>query len=82
MKQVEKNKLINIIVEVLEINKSQLSETIDLTNLGMDSINFIYMIVKIEEEFAIEIPDEFLVLSKMNKLVKIEQVITYCFGRT
>lgn len=43
----------------------------DLSELGVDSLLFIKIIVAIEEEFECEIPDEKLLISEMNTVNKI-----------
>ena len=42
----------------------------------MDSIAFIHIVVALEEEFDIEIPDEYLLLTEMNTISKIAEVIS------
>lgn len=53
----------------------------DLTALGMDSIQFIKLIVTLEEEFEIEIPDEKLLISEMNTANKIINVVFNSYQR-
>lgn len=53
-----------------------IQEDCDLSQIGMDSITFIHVIVALEEEFNIEIPDEKLLISEMNTVSKIEDVIS------
>ena len=53
----------------------------DLTELGMDSIVFIHMIVQIEDQFEIEIPDEYLILNKLNTISKIAEIICQLKGK-
>lgn len=48
----------------------------DLSDFGMDSIGFIKIIVDIEDEFACEIPDSKLIISEMNTVNKIYNVLT------
>jgi len=60
-----KGKIIRIITELsyelgLDIN----GFSNDLSKLGLDSINFIQIVVSIEEEFQIEFEDEFLDYSR------------------
>ena len=43
----------------------------DLSEIGVDSLLFIRIIVAIEEEFECEIPDEKLLISEMNTVNKI-----------
>lgn len=47
----------------------------DLKKLGMESIAFVGMILDLEETFSVEIPDEYLMLSEMNTVRKISDVI-------
>ena len=56
------------------IFSNQLEE--DLSLLGMDSIIFISVVIALEEEFDIEIPDEKLSLNEMNTIAKIMDVIS------
>ena len=56
------------------ILSNQLEE--DLSLLGMDSVIFISVVIALEEEFDIEIPDEKLSLNEMNTIAKIMDVIS------
>ncbi len=47
----------------------------DLSTVGMDSIMFIRNIVAIEEVFEIEIPDDYLLISTMNTVEKITDIV-------
>ena len=47
----------------------------DLTNIGINSISFIKMIVTIESEFGIEIDDENLDVGKISTLRKVIEII-------
>ena len=62
------------ILENSPILSNQLEE--DLSLLGMDSIIFISVVIALEEEFDIEIPDEKLSLNEMNTIAKIMDVIS------
>lgn len=48
---------------------------VSLTSLGMDSIGFVNLIVAIEEEFECEIPDSKLLISEMDTVEKILNVL-------
>lgn len=48
-----------------------------LTDLGMDSILFIQIVVALEEAFEIEIPDEKLLIPEMNSINKMLDVILH-----
>lgn len=47
----------------------------DLSMMGMDSITFIQIVVSLEEEFGCEIPDSKLLISEMNTVNKIIEVL-------
>ncbi|MBQ9121529.1 MAG: acyl carrier protein [Clostridia bacterium] len=70
------SKLLTIINEAVEgetLTEERLDE--DLTALGMDSILFIQIIVRIEETFRCEIPDSRLLMDEMNTVNKILGVL-------
>lgn len=75
MKKITESDVLNIINSSgkLEITADQLDR--DLTELGMDSIAFIQIIVSLEETFGCEIPDSKLLFSEMNTICKITSVI-------
>ena len=58
----------NIKIDVAQIDK-------DLSVIGMDSLVFIRVIVALEEEFDIEFPDDKLLMSEMNTVSKILDVV-------
>lgn len=60
-------------IKGIELTQQQAEE--DLSLIGMDSISLIHVIVEIENMFEIEIPDEKLLLSEMNTLSKIVDVV-------
>ena len=66
--------IINCNMENTELSAKQIEE--DLSILGMDSIAFIHIVVALEEEFDTEIPDEYLLLTEMNTISKIAEVIS------
>lgn len=52
----------------------------DYDELEMDSIQFITLVVKIEDEFMIEVPDDFLLISAMNSINNIEIILGNLLG--
>ena len=75
MNKVDLEKIIQVInnSEKMEISKEQIEE--NLVDLGMDSITFIHIIVDLEEEFDCEIPDSKLLITEMNTIQKIFNVL-------
>ena len=71
MKEIKLMDVINVInkSENLKLSASQSED--NLSELGMDSISFIQVIVQIEETFECEIPDSKLLIAEMNTLNKI-----------
>lgn len=57
----------------IEVSTAQLDES--LPNLGMDSISFIQIIVGLEETFNCEIPDSKLLISEMDTVQKMLDVL-------
>lgn len=73
-----KGKIIEIIKESIVDTglETEVLPTSELTKLGIDSLMFIRIIVRLEEEFKIEFPDELLLLSEMNTVDRIYEVVT------
>ena len=46
-----------------------------LTNNGMESISFVHIIIELEEQFEIEIPDELLIRSELDTIQRISEVV-------
>ncbi len=59
--------------EKFEITTKQLEE--NLPDLGMDSVTFIQIIVALEEKFECEIPDEKLLITEMDTVQKMIDVL-------
>ncbi|MDR1181299.1 MAG: acyl carrier protein [Bacteroidales bacterium] len=47
----------------------------DFSELNIDSITFISIVVSLENEYELEIPDEYLLMTEMNSINKIHQVL-------
>lgn len=76
MKEVTKEEILDIINNAIEgaaIDLEQLDD--DLSEMGMDSIKFIQIIVEIEEAFECEIPDSKLLITELNTVKKIFDVL-------
>jgi acyl carrier protein len=71
MKEVTVEKVLSVInsLDNIEVSTEQLDES--LPGLGMDSISFIQIVVGLEEAFDCEIPDSKLLVSEMDTVRKI-----------
>ena len=76
MKATEKIVLIlNDAIDGLNLQEDQYD--VDLSTKGMTSLVFIHVVVALEDEFECEIPDSKLVLSEMNTVNKIKDVLQF-----
>ena len=76
MKGINTNKVIDILnvnIKNAEITSDKLDQS--LIELGMESLTFIQIIVAIEEEFECEIPDSKLLITEMDTVEKIINVL-------
>lgn len=76
MRNVNVEEILRVVNTVLEKPLSQDQAEAELPTLGIDSIAFIRIIVALEEAFDIEIPDEYLLITEMNTLSKMTDVIS------
>ena len=65
--------MLNACINNLAITTEQVDK--DLTKMGMDSIAFIRLVISLEEEFECEIPNEKLLITEMNTVYKISEVL-------
>ena len=75
MKEITLMDVINVInkSENLNLSANQLED--NLSELGMDSITFIKIIVGLEEAFNCEIPDSKLLITEMDTVQKMYDVL-------
>ncbi|MBQ6171865.1 MAG: acyl carrier protein [Clostridia bacterium] len=75
MKEVSTAFVLDIInrSDKIEVSQEQLKDS--LPELGMDSITFIQIVVALEEEFECEIPDEKLLITEMDTVQKMLDVL-------
>ncbi len=67
--------IIDIINESITKTSLSLNDTDKNLNELMDSIEFVRTIVKLEEMFNVEIPDEYLLSQNLSSIRKIEKLI-------
>ena len=82
MKEVTIENVLTILnsMDNIEITEEQIED--DLTDCGMDSITFIQTIVALEDEFDCEVPDSKLMLSEMNTIKKILDVLQALYNES
>ena len=75
MKEVTVEGVLRVInlLDNIEVSNEQLDES--LPDLGMDSISFIQIVVGLEEAFDCEIPDSKLLISEMDTVQKMIDVL-------
>ena len=75
MKEITKEKILEIVnsIQDMKVTPDQCDDA--LLELGLDSIKFIQIIVSLEETFECEIPDEKLLLTEMNSVNKMVEVL-------
>ena len=66
-------KIKNIIIEQLQVSETTVTEEASfIDDLGADSLDLVELIMALEEEFGIEIPD-----SDAEKVVSVGDVVNY-----
>lgn len=66
-----------IIIEQLGVNESQVTESASyIDDLGADSLDTVELIMALEEEFGLEIPDE-----DAEKITTVGQTVAYIEGK-
>ena len=80
MNQFDRNdtyaKVVNLIAQKLNIDKTIIVPTKTLQELGADSLDLVEIIMKLEEQFGMEIND-----ADAEKLVNIDDVVNYVHQR-
>ncbi len=73
MSESSEDKIKDIIVEQLGVNAEQVTrESKMIEDLGADSLDAVELVMAIEEEFGIEVPDD-----QAEKLVAVGDIIDY-----
>lgn len=68
-------KIVDIISMCLDEKIINIQKSDSLIKYGLDSVSFIQLIILIEEEFNIVVPDEYLLIEQMDTIEKIEQIL-------
>ena len=65
--------IVNMNIGDIKLNKSNIYD--DLVQFGIDSLSFIKIIMILENYYKVEVPDVYLILSRMNTIKKIKDII-------
>lgn len=67
-----------IVVEQLGVDEEQITPTASFTeDLGADSLDTVELVMALEEEFSLEIPDD-----EAEKITNVEEAVRYIQERT
>ncbi len=78
-----KEQIVSVIASALNIETEQVSSMPadeNLNRVGVDSVNFIEIIISLEDTLHITFDDEELLLDNLNTLNKLETVISQKLG--
>ncbi|KAK0208268.1 acyl carrier protein [Desarmillaria ectypa] len=71
-KEAIENRVLNVFKGFEKVKAEQLGPSASFKNLGLDSLDAVEVVMAVEEEFSIEIPDE-----AADEMETVEQVIKY-----
>lgn len=80
-----KEKIKTILAENIDISMDELNSIDDndsLTDLGVDSLNIMYVIAVIEQEFGFTFEEDDMIFKNFTTIDKIEGMINSYLGRT
>jgi len=70
-----RNKVVKIVTDKLSVEKETVEKSGSFQDLGADSLDMVDIIMKLEEQFSIEINDE-----DAEKLSSLNEVVDYIYG--
>ena len=71
-----------VLSEGSESEKAILNPAVKLKEIGVSSLDYIKIIVKIEEETGIEYPEECLITTDESDLIQIIETVTKCLNES
>ena len=71
-KEDTRNKIVDIVAKKLDIDKNVVLQSSSFEDMGADSLDMVEIIMKLEEQFGIEINDD-----DAEKLTSLDQVVEY-----
>lgn len=75
-------KIIEVIYEVLKLEKVEIDADTDLSEIGLTSISLINVIVELEDRLDFEFNDDDLLLENLNTVRKIEECVENSINET
>ncbi len=69
-------KVKKIAVEILGADEKNVLRTVSYKSLGADSLDTVELVLALEEEFGLEIPDD-----EAEKIITLGDAVKYVFGR-
>jgi acyl carrier protein len=74
-KQDIQNKIVDIVAKKVSVDKDAVLKSKSFEELGADSLDMVEIVMKLEEQFEIEINDE-----DAEKLTSLDQVVEYIYN--
>lgn len=74
-KQDIQNKIVDIVAKKISVDKDVVLKSKSFEELGADSLDMVEIVMKLEEQFEIEINDE-----DAEKLTSLDQVVEYIYN--
>lgn len=71
-KQEIKSRVITLVAEILNTDQSKVQQATSFEQLGADSLDMVEIVMRLEEEFSIEINDE-----HAQQLTSLDSVVDY-----
>ena len=69
------NKIVDIVAKKISVDKDVVLKSKSFDELGADSLDMVEIVMKLEEQFEIEINDE-----DAEKLTSLDQVVDYIYN--
>lgn len=69
-----KHKIIDIIQKILGTNE-EIILNLPFREIGINSLQFVQILVAIEDEFNIEIPDEYLDINEVHNVIDLLHIV-------
>ena len=65
-----------IVMNILELDNMEVDDEQNLVDIGMDSLQFVKMIVELEVKYDIEVEVEDLKIDKFNTIARISEYVS------